>query len=99
VPDPQPAPAELLALEQRWMSRSQAAAYLGVTPGTVYRLIDAGRLPAYRFGRVIRLTGADLDAYIETARIRPGSLRHLHDPDNDDDGDQAQAGDEQPPSG
>lgn len=62
----------------RWVSTAEAAFYLGVTPRTVYRFIDDGVLPAYRFGRVIRIKAADLDEFIETSRIKPGSLDHLH---------------------
>jgi len=58
-----------------WMSTAAAAAYLGVTPRTLYRFIDAGDLVAYRFGRVIRLQLTDLDAFIEACRVRPGELR------------------------
>jgi hypothetical protein len=32
----------------RWMSTRQAAAYLGITPRTVYRLIDSRTLGAVR---------------------------------------------------
>lgn len=59
-----------------WLSTAQAAAYLGVTPKTVYRFIDEQGLPAYRFGRVIRLRTAEVDAFIEACRIHPGA--HLN---------------------
>jgi excisionase family DNA binding protein len=76
-----------LGEDLRWMSTRQAAAYLGITPRTVYRLIDSGQLPAYRFGRVFRLQGREIDAFIESARIQPGDLRHLYDADEGiDDG-------------
>ena len=61
-----------------WLSTERAASRLGLTPRTVYRLIDEGHLPAYRFGRVIRVKQADVDAFIEASRIRPGDLEHLH---------------------
>ncbi len=63
--------------EIEWLGTKAAATYLGVTPRTLYRLIDEG-LPAYRFGRVIRVKEADLVAHLERARIAPGSLRHLY---------------------
>src|SRR5262249_41319426 len=44
-----------------WVSTKAAAARLGVVPPTLYRLIDLGELPAYRFGRVIRLRLTDGD--------------------------------------
>jgi excisionase family DNA binding protein len=60
-----------------WMSTEAAAAYIGITARTLYRFIDEGRLTAYRFGRVIRLKTEDVDAYIESCRIKPGELAHL----------------------
>ena len=61
-----------------WMSTKDAAAYLGVNLRTLYRFIDAGELPAYKFGRVIRLRRGDVDQFISAARIRPGTLEHLY---------------------
>lgn len=61
-----------------WMSTADAAARLGIGARTLYRLIDLGELPAYKFGRVIRLQAADVDEYINHARIKPGTLEHLY---------------------
>jgi excisionase family DNA binding protein len=71
----------------RWMSTPEAASYLGITPRTVYKLIDTDQLRAYRFGSVIRIRGNDLDTFIDGARIQLGTLSHLYPdtPDNDDD--------------
>jgi excisionase family DNA binding protein len=51
---------------------------LGVTLRTLYRFIDEGQLPAYKMGRVIRLQVHEVDAFIERARIEPGTLEHLY---------------------
>ena len=61
-----------------WLSSKEAAHRIGVTQRTLYRFIDEDRLPAYRFGRVIRLKTLDVEAFIEAGRIRPGSLKHLY---------------------
>lgn len=61
-----------------WLSTKEAARYLGINLRTLYRFIDAGDLPAYKFGRVIRLRQDELDRFIEAARITPGSLEHLY---------------------
>ena len=45
---------------------------------TLYRFIDEGELPAYKFGRVIRLKEDDVVAFVERSRIVPGSLEHLY---------------------
>lgn len=69
----------------RWLSTAEAAKELGITPRTLYRFIDEGQLPAYRFGRVIRLKADDLDTFIEASRIQPGTLEHLYpEPVGDD---------------
>ncbi len=61
-----------------WLSTKDAAERLGVTLRSLYRFIDEGGLAAYKFGRVIRLKEADVDAFIESSRIVPGSLEHLY---------------------
>lgn len=60
--------------EMEWLGTATAAELLGVQSRTLYRFIDEGRLPAYRFGRVIRVLRSDLDAFIRSCRIEPGSL-------------------------
>ena len=59
---------------EEWLSTNETARRLGLTPRTVYRFIDAGELPAYRIGRVIRVKVVDLEQFIESCRIVPGSL-------------------------
>ena len=61
-----------------WLSTAEAATYLGITPRTLYRFLDEGRLAGYRFGRVIRLRQEDVDGFIADSRIEPGSLEHLY---------------------
>lgn len=62
----------------RWMSTAGAARRLGVTVRTLYRLINEAELPAYKFGRVIRLKQDEVDTFIQASRIAPGSLEHLY---------------------
>lgn len=63
-----------------WLSTADAANLLGIQSRTLYRFIDEGLIPAYRMGRVIRLQRAEVLAYIASARVEPGSLRHLYPP-------------------
>ncbi|MFP5308012.1 MAG: helix-turn-helix domain-containing protein [Actinomycetes bacterium] len=64
--------------EIEWLSTAEAARRLGINTRTLYRLIDAGDVAAYKFGRVIRIQGKDVDAFIESAKVQPGSLEHLY---------------------
>lgn len=61
-----------------WLSTKETALKLGVTLRTLYRLIDEGAIPAYKFGRVIRLKIPHVEAFVETCRIEPGTLAHLY---------------------
>jgi excisionase family DNA binding protein len=62
----------------QWLSTAEAAKRLGITPRTLYRFIDQGDIPAYRFGRVIRLKATEVDSFIDSCRIEPGTLDHLY---------------------
>jgi len=64
--------------EIHWMSTGEAARRLGVTVRTLYRLIDESELPAYKFGRVIRLQESEVETFIAASRITPGDLEHLY---------------------
>src|SRR5207244_13550580 len=70
--------ADMASVDIHWMSTGEAARRLGVTRRTLYRLIDEGELPAYKFGRVIRLQEVEVEAFIERSRIEPGRLQHLY---------------------
>ena len=64
--------------EIEWLSTKEACERLGVTLRTLYRLMDEGQLPGYKIGRLIRLKGDEVDAFIDGARIQPGDLKHLY---------------------
>lgn len=90
--------AEAATLERmstpiNWLSTAEAAKYLGITPRTLYRFIDEGQIPGYRFGRVIRLKQDDVEVFIEASRITPGTLEHLY-PEVVGSGDKGGADDE-----
>ncbi|MEY2469889.1 MAG: hypothetical protein QOF21_2587 [Actinomycetota bacterium] len=61
-----------------WLSTKECCGRLGVTVRTLYRFIDEGQLAAYQMGRVIRVQEDDLNGFIESVRIQPGSLAHLY---------------------
>jgi excisionase family DNA binding protein len=49
--------------DRKWLKPIDVARLLGIRTRDVYRLIDEGELPAYRFGRIIRLLASDVDEY------------------------------------
>jgi excisionase family DNA binding protein len=46
-----------------WLKPIDAARRLAISTKELYRLIDEGALPGYRFGRVIRLLATDVEEY------------------------------------
>jgi excisionase family DNA binding protein len=57
--------------DERLLSVAEAAQRLGVSPSTIWRWIDAQRLPAVRIGiRKIRIRDTDVEAMIAPARPR-----------------------------
>lgn len=55
-----------MAKERAYLSISDAAAYLGVTPRTIRQMIADGRLRGYRSGpRLVRLRRDEIDAAMQ----------------------------------
>jgi excisionase family DNA binding protein len=53
-----------------WITPAQAATRLGTAIRDVYRMVDGGRLPAYRIGGEIRLLAHEVEDYAR--RTPPG---------------------------
>jgi excisionase family DNA binding protein len=56
------------------------AKWLGVSPVTLYRLMDEGTIPHRGDGRAYRLRQADVDVYVDAHHVELGSLAHLNPP-------------------
>lgn len=67
-----------MADQIEWLSTGDAAERLGINTRTLYRFIDTGEIPAYKFGRVFRVKAEDVEAFIEKSRVQPGTLEHLY---------------------
>lgn len=59
-------------VQSRFMTVGEVAAVLRVSTMTVYRLINAGELPAVRIGRSFRLRPQDLDRYLNERFTKAG---------------------------
>ena len=66
--------------ESEWLGTTAAAKRLGITTRTLYRFIDEGHVAAYRMGRVIRVKSKDIDVFVSSCRIQPGTISHLYPP-------------------
>lgn len=58
--------------QARFMTVGEVAAVLRVSNMTVYRLINAGQLPAVRIGRSFRVREEELDHYLAERHTKAG---------------------------
>jgi excisionase family DNA binding protein len=63
-----------LTASEGFLTTEEVLAYLQVNLRTVYRLIDAGKLPAVRVGRQWRFRRRDIDAWLDSQRTRGTTL-------------------------
>ncbi len=59
------------------LSVADAAARLACSPDSILRAIDRGDLRAVRYGRLVRIEAADLEAFIAAHRTQPAPRRRL----------------------
>jgi excisionase family DNA binding protein len=59
------------------VSLDAVAEYLALARKTIVKFVDAGLLPAFRFGRAWRVRTADLRAFVEQSRHRPARRDHV----------------------
>lgn len=57
-------------MEDAFLTTEEVLEYLQVNLRTVYRLIKAGKIPAVRVGRQWRFRKRDVDAWLESQRVR-----------------------------
>jgi excisionase family DNA binding protein len=60
-------------IEETFLTTEEVLEYLQVNLRTVYRLIKAGKIPAVRVGRQWRFRKRDIDAWLDSQRLRGGS--------------------------
>jgi excisionase family DNA binding protein len=59
------------AVEQRYLSVSETAAYMGLSRKTIYAWAEKGAIPAYKVGRVWRFDKIELDDVVR-GQMRDG---------------------------
>lgn len=60
------------ATQQRWLSKQEAAEYLGTTERWIRRAMEEGRLPFTKLpgSHYVRFDVRDLDAFMEAGRVQ-----------------------------
>ena len=57
--------AKSTRLETEFLTVTEVAKTLRVSRMTVYRLVEDGKIPAYRFGHIFRIALDDFNAFVE----------------------------------
>ena len=60
-------------MDETFLTTEEVLEYLQVNLRTVYRLIKAGKIPAVRVGRQWRFRKRDIDAWLDSQRLRGGA--------------------------
>src|SRR5436189_530021 len=60
-------------IDETFLTTEEVLEYLQVNLRTVYRLIKAGKIPAVRVGRQWRFRKRDIDAWLDSQRLRSGA--------------------------
>jgi excisionase family DNA binding protein len=61
----------LLGVEETYHTPQEIADRLKVSRKTVYRWIEGGKIRAIKFEREYRISGSDLEAFLEEHRTTP----------------------------
>ena len=56
---------------ERWLSVEEISAHLGVSKESVYRWLEAQKIPAHRVGRLWRFSRAEVDAWVVRGGASP----------------------------
>jgi excisionase family DNA binding protein len=55
-------------IEKEWLSVTDIASYMAVSPHVVTSMLRGGEVPAVKFGREWRVARTDLEGYLNQAR-------------------------------
>lgn len=53
-----------MSSESRWLSVEEIAAHLGVSKETIYRWLEANKIPAHRVGRLWKFQKEEVDSWV-----------------------------------
>jgi len=54
---------------EKWLTLEQIAEYLQMSTSSIYKMAQAGKIPAYKVGRQWRFKKEEIDRWIEKGRL------------------------------
>ena len=61
----------------RWVSVEEIAAHLSVSKESIYRWLEAQKIPAHRVGRLWRFSKSEVDSWVVRGGAAPENLMPL----------------------
>jgi excisionase family DNA binding protein len=58
-------------VSERLLTAAELAEHLALTTGTILDWFEAGRLPGFKLGRVVRFRESEVVAWVEEQRVGP----------------------------
>ncbi len=53
----------------KWLTLEQIAEYLQMSTSSIYKMAQAGKIPAYKVGRQWRFKKEEIDAWVEKRKV------------------------------
>ena len=72
-----------VAMNERWLSLAEIAAYLGVSKDSVYRWLELSAMPAHKVGRQWKFKATEADAWVRSGKALDFSRRSRSGPEGD----------------
>lgn len=57
---------------ERWLSVDEIAEHLGISKVSIYKWVEAGKIPAHKVGRLLRFKVSEIDAWVRDGGARAG---------------------------
>jgi len=54
----------------KWLTLDQVADYLQMSKSSIYKIVQKGRIPAYKVGRQWRFKREEVDTWVEKGRLQ-----------------------------
>ncbi len=58
---------------ERWLSVEEIAAHLGISKETIYRWLEAGKVPSHRVGRLWKFKASEVDTWVKHGGAAPSA--------------------------
>ncbi len=64
-----------LEITDRWLSVQEIAQYLGISKETVYRWVEAKKIPAHKIGKQWKFQVSEVNHWVKTGQAKDSSVQ------------------------